>query len=591
MYNISVSDVELLKQNIIDLRVRITIYHEITGEYMDQLECGIVSGSSSISAESDVRRTFSLECTPVDNDRLVLHEEGMIWLNRIIKLEIGVMDIRTRAYTWYEAGRYVFTNMSATFDATNNTISLSCNDLVAKLDGTKNGQIGGAETIEYPAYVEDEETGEVIHYNYIRDQVLTTLRQLSFVTDYEVDEIGEYKGMPQYNEDWEQYREQSKVQVQDGSMEYTWNALPYDQEFSVGTSVWSILTTFRDLYPNYEMFFDEKGTFICQMIPSRYADDCVLTNDFFRDVIISENLSVDLSTVRNICEVFGESIEADFYSETTSLSGTIYSATVEEYDEYYNGDIIGLKIYATNPGSASLNINSLGNLPIYDEYTEAPLESDSLTPNTIYTFKIKSKLVDGVNSVFRAYLLGHYLPHGIDVLTDGSISEETWTDQDGVEHQIFSKDYFQAKYNCECVNMTIVPDSPFTIQKLGEILDVKTGGEYENITSDALAIHRAIWENWKNCRLTDSINVTTKIAPFADVNVKVEYRPSNEEVDYQYLVTNISHDWSGGTTSWSLMKFYPLYDDEEAGGSHDTIGKYSHRVLARYTHSQVSGLL
>ena len=368
--------------------------------------------------------------------------------------------------------------------------------------------------------------------------------------------------MPQYNEDYEEYREQSRVAVKDGTLEYTWNALPYDQEFSVGTSVWSVLTTFRDLYPNYEMYFDEHGVFICHMIPSRYSDDTVLTNNFFRDVIISENTSVDLSTVRNICEVFGESIEADFYSETTSLSGATYSATVEEYDEYYNGDIVALEIYTTNPSNSSLQINSLSALPIYDEYTEARLEANVLTPNTIYTFKIKSKLIDGVNSEFRAYLLGHYLPHGIDVLTDGSVSEETWTDQEGVVHQIYSKDYFQAKYNCECVNLTVIPDSPFTVQKLGEILDVKTGGEYENITSDALAVHRAIWENWKNCRLTDSITISTKITPFADVNVKVDYRPSAEETDHQYIVKSVSHDWSGGTTSWTLMRFYPLYDDE-----------------------------
>lgn len=708
MYNISVSDVELLKQSILDLRVRITIFHEITGEFMDQLECGIISGSSTVSAESDVRRTFSLECTPIDNDRLVLNEEGIIWLNRIIKLEIGILDTREQVYTWYEEGRYVFTNMSATFDATTNTISLSCNDLVAKLDGTKNGQIGGAETIAYPAYEEieyyaasstlsgseysvpltgysayqsgdiiaikilttnpanatmningagsipiyehDPTSGEtddeeelitrtypipanalepnavhvfrivsvdasgrhfrIIHigkyasertpiigvpvkYNTIRKQVNTTLKKLSFVTEKEIDEIGEYKGMPQYNDDYQTYREQSKVQIIDGTFQYTWNALPYDQEFSVGSSVWSVLTTFRDLYPNYEMFFDEKGTFICQMIPSRYSDDTVLTNDFFRDVIISESTSVDLSTVRNVCEVFGKAIEADFYSETTNLSGRTYSATVGEYDEYYNGDIVALQIYETNPGNPMLKINRLSALPIYDEYTETYLEQSSLTPNTIYTFKIKSKLIDGVHSEFRAYLLGHYLPHGIDVLTDGSISSETWTDQDGITHQVFSKDYFQAKYNCECVNLTIIKDSPFTIQKLGEILDVKTGGEYENITSDALAVHRAIWENWKNCRLTDSITLSTKITPFADVNVKVEYRPSAEEVDHQYIVKNVSHDWSGGTTSWTLMKFYPLYDEEhdDKRGTHAILSKYTHGVLSRYTHSQLQTLL
>ena len=122
-------------------------------------------------------------------------------------------------------------------------------------------------------------------------------------------------------------------------------------------------------------------------------------------------------------------------------------------------------------------------------------------------------------------------------------------------------------------------------------MDVKTGGEYENITSDDLAVNRAIWENWKNCRLTDSITLSTKIAPFADVNVKVEYRPSNDDVDHQYIVKNVSHDWSGGTTSWTLMKFYPLYNDENYGGTHEILSKYTHGTLARYTHSQMSNLI
>lgn len=589
MISISPTDVELLKQSILDLRVKIIIYHEITGEYMDEIDCGIISGSSSISAESDVRRTFSLECTPVDNQRLMVNEEGIIWLNRIIHLQIGIMDTRTRVYTWYDQGRYVFTNMSATYDATTNTISLSCNDLVAKLDGTKNGQVGGAATIEYPAYEEDEDTGEVIHYNYIRDAVITTLQRLSFVTDYEIDDIGEYKGMPDDNEEYLEYREQSKVAVKDGTLEYTWNAIPYDQEFTVGCSVWSILTTFRDLYPDYEMFFDEKGKFICRMIPSRVEDDTVLTNDFFREVLISETLSQDLSTVRNICEVWGTQIEADFYSEDCTLSGVTYTANVAEYDQYYNGDIIGLKINASNPNGAKLKINNLAALDIYDEYTEEVITASYMDPDTVYTFKIKSKYINNT-SVFRAYLLGHYQPHGIDVLTNGVISEETWTDQEGIPHYIYSKDYFQAKYNCECVNLTIIPDSPFVVQKLGEIIDVKVGGEYDNITSDALAVNRAFWENWKNCRLTDNITITTKLSPFADVNVKVDYRPSSEETDAQYLVTNVSHDWAGGTTSWTLTRFYPLYVPEDSTGSQETLGQYNNETLGDYTHHELSNL-
>jgi hypothetical protein len=267
-----------------------------------------------------------------------------------------------------------------------------------------------------------------------------------------------------------------------------------------------------------------------------------------------------------------------------------YSATVEEYDEYYNGDIIALKISTTNPNGAKLNVNSLGALDIYDEYTEEVIAANSLTADTVYTFKIKSKYINNT-SVFRAYLLGHYQPHAIDVLSNGVVSDQTWTDQEGNEHHLYSKSYFKAKYSCDCVNITVVPNSPFVVQKLGEIIDVKKGGEYDNITSDALAVNRAIWENWKNCRLTDSITVTTKIAPFADVNVKVDYRPNAQEYDAQYLVTSVSHDWTGGTTSWTLTRFYPLYNEEENAGTYETLSKYTHGYLSSFTHDQMTELL
>ena len=58
---------------------------------------------------------------------------------------------------------------------------MNCADLMAKLDGTKNGQ-SGALIIQYPAYAEDSATGQIIQYNYIRDAVITTLTQLGKIT-------------------------------------------------------------------------------------------------------------------------------------------------------------------------------------------------------------------------------------------------------------------------------------------------------------------------------------------------------------------------------------------------------------------------
>ena len=107
--------------------------------------------------------------------------------------------------------------------------------------------------------------------------------------------------------------------------------------------------------------------------------------------------------------------------------------------------------------------------------------------------------------------------------------------------------------------MTIVAVSPFAIEKLGEIPDIKTGGEYENITSNDLAADRAKWENWKNCRLTDNITITTALLPFLDVNKKVSYKRSDSDTEHQYIISSISHDFSGYTSTISMYRFYPLY--------------------------------
>lgn len=451
-----------------------------------------------------------------------------------------------------------------------------------KLDGTKNGQLGSL-IISYPAYKENQETGEVIEYNIIRNAVIETLEKLARITNHRIDDIGEYKAMPDYNENWQQYRIEN----------ITWNTIPFDQEFSAGCSVLSILTTFRDLYPNYEMFFDvESNAFVCQLKPMCYEDDIVLDNSFLQRVLISENTSVDMTTVRNICEVWGQVIEADFYNENCLYSNNTYSSAIAGYDEgYYNGDVIALKIPAPNQANAKLNINNFGNIGIYNEANEEPIKANELKANNVYAFKIKKNRVDG-RDIIKAYILGQWQVHAINVLTNGKNSGQFVTSSDGQKYELYSKEYFQKFYNCERVDMTIVANSPFVVEKLGEIPDIKVSGEFDNITSDDLAADRAKWENWKNCRLTDNITITTALLPFLDVNKKVSYKRSDSEIEHQYIITSISHDFSGYTTTITMYRFYPLYETllKEAG-THKVLSKFSHGVLSKYTHEQLATII
>lgn len=548
---------------------------------------GIVSGSMSISGDSDVRRTANLVIQPTLTEKIKLSENSLLWLNKDIRLYVGLYNVRTKQYKYYPFGTYVYTDTSSTYDATTNQLTVNCADFMKKLDGTKNGQLGALK-IEYPAYEENEETGEVIQHYIIRNAVIETLEKLARIYNHRVDDIGEYKGIPEYNSNWEQYRKENPL----------WNSIPFDQEFASGCSVLSILTTFRDLYPNYEMFFDiETNTFICQLKPMCYEDDIFLDNSFIQRVLISENTSIDMTTVRNVCEVWGQVFETDFYSEECTYSNNIYSSTIEGYGidkedkKYYNGDTISLKIPAVNQANASININNYGAIGIYNEATDEPIKENELKADNVYSFKIKKNRVDG-QDITKAYLLGQWQVHAINVLTDGSNSGKFVTSSDGKEYELYSKEYFQKFYDCERVDMVTIANSPFTVQRLGEILDVKTGGEYENITSNDLAADRAKWENWKNCRLTDNITITTAFLPFLDVNKKVSYKPSDSNEEHQYIISSVSHDMSGYTTTITMYRFYPLYEmllDE--AGTHKVLSEYSHGVLSKYTHEELATVI
>lgn len=576
-------DLLIVLQHSSDPRLRLNIeVLDSSQRIIDTLNCGLAGGSMSINGESDVRRTANFTIQPTLKEKIKLTEKSLLWLNKDIRISVGLYNPRTRQYKYYPLGYYVYTDTSGTYDAANDTLNINCADFMKKLDGTKNGQ-SGALTISYPGYKEDPETGEVLEYYIVRDIVIEILENLAQITNHRIDDIGEHNGLPEYNDEWKSYREENII----------WNTNPFDQEFSAGCSILSMLTTFRDIYPNYEMFFDmETNTFICQLKPMCYEDDLSLDNSFLQRVLISENSSVDMTTVRNICEVWGKVIDVDFYSEECTYKNNIYASTIAGYEDgYRNGDIIGLKIPAANQSDAKININEFGNIGIYSEATEEPVKADALVPNSIYVFKIKKQRVDSAD-VIKAYLLGQWQVHAINVLTSGKKSGKFVTDSDGGEYELYSKEYFQKFYNCDRVDFTIIANSPFTVEKLGEIPDIKVGGEFENITSNDLAADRARWENWKNSRLTDSITITTALLPFLDVNRKVSYKRSDSDQIHQYIISSISHDFAGYTSTITMYRFYPLYETLlKDTGTHKVLSEYSHGALSKYTHGELTTII
>ena len=297
-------------------------------------------------------------------------------------------------------------------------------------------------------------------------------------------------------------------------------AVPNDIEIAQGGTVWNIVTQLRDILPRYETFFDVDGVFIYQPIPTGSGDPVIIDDTIWPNLLIDESINNDFESVKNYIEVYGRTLDPSYFSTNTTYSGSTLSLTVADYPTALTDNtIVGFTTPSTGDisatGGISLKMNSLTASVLYEYGTNNPVTA--LDNETYY--------VAYYNQGW--YLIGHQQPVGI-----------AYDDN---------------------------PDSPFYVNgSIGRIRHVLYGGEYENITSDKLALERAKYELWKSTRLQDSITLTSIPNPWLDVNVLISHaiRGKSQENAAQYIIKSISTDYGiEGTQSINAITYYPLYPD------------------------------
>ncbi len=530
-YNITEHDKDLLLQKDIQYKYRLLVIDK-NKFIVDELLSLQAVGTYSIDSESDIRRTTSFTMYLDNSYRDYSVEKKLYqWIGYSFELQIGIYSVRDDDYTWYDCGYYLIKDANTSYNAIDNSITTSLSDWYANLNGTRNGQIGGAPTIVIP---NEDENGNPVT---IKQATEGLLKNETDITDYIVDDIGQFYGMPQNNTDYVQYRKDNPL----------WNKLPYDLEYEAGCNVGDIFSEIKDLYPNCQMYFDTYGNFCFNMIPSCEYDPVILDNSYIQSILVADNtqsVGYDIQSIKNVTEVFGSNYDIDRYSEVCTTSTNIYTISLKEYDSYYSGDMIAFIPNTNNIANMKIRINTLSALPLYYEYTTNYIGANLLEPGKTYVIKIKK-----VNGQYIAYYLGQYQPHALCVLTNDAFDER------------YTKSYFAKKYNCDERNITlrVESDSPFAVQKLGEILDVKSGDEFENIISDSVALENAVYYNRKSSSMNDTITIQTEMIPFLDVNVKIEYKKQQEEEAHLYIVKSIVNDTGSHTSSIVMYRFYPLY--------------------------------
>lgn len=253
---------------LIGLRNRVTkIKIELLNfnfQILNLFEGKVVSGTINIDATADIRRTCSLTMELLKSER-TFSEGSETWLNKYFRVYVGEYNPRTKRFVWWNMGIFLINNPSRVYDQTTNELTFEGLDLMAKMTGKRNGQLPAVAT-------------KVPKGSRITEVVRKTITQLGGFSKYVIEE----------NE------EESR------------RLIPYDITMSMGSTVYQLLAEVRDLYSDWEMFFDVDGVFHWQPIPKGERDPVILDFDQLSiPLVVKDTSNVDFENVKNNIIVYG----------------------------------------------------------------------------------------------------------------------------------------------------------------------------------------------------------------------------------------------------------------------------------------------
>ena len=258
------TDYDLVQMNTRNAKIKVELLN-FNFQTISSLEGKTTSGSIEVDANSDIRRTCNLSLVAKDIDENMISEGGELWLDKYIKIYQGIDNPRDNNKTvWWNMGIFLINNPNTVYSAADHTISFEGLDLMAKLTGRRNGQLPAVATL-VPAGSK------------IADVVKKTITQLGGFYNYIIEDEG--------------------LEV------------PYDIKMDMGATIYDLLAELRDLYSNWEMFFDVDGVFHWQKIPNGEKEAVVVNFNEIQPLIISDNVDIDFENVKNNIIVYGRLLD------------------------------------------------------------------------------------------------------------------------------------------------------------------------------------------------------------------------------------------------------------------------------------------
>lgn len=471
-------------QQIRNLHIKINIL-DFNYQVLNEISGDTISGNISVDANSDFRRSCSITIIVTDSSFNV-QSGGQIWLNRYIQIYTGIDSITTGDTIWNNQGIYLIDAPSWSYDAQTKTLSFNGLDLMSKMTGLRNGNLPGLPTV-IPASTK------------INTAIISALTQLGGFTRYAIEE--------------------------------TDRVTPYEIKIDIGGTVFDILSQLRDIYPMWQMYFDVDGVFHFEHIPITENIPIQIDDDIFLQNIISENVNIDFTSVKNTCEVIGKTIEPNYYADAILGDNGLITLNIPQITspELPAGILIQFALPGTQYTPITQIKIKINNYPAKELWIDTP---SNQSPSTQYgepVYYLNQKYV--VVSTFKQVPTGSTR---FKFYTYGNTPTFTSINND--------------------------PNSPFSVSNIDTIRKVFYGGEYDNIYTDVQAKERAEWELYNASNLKNSIDLVCIPVYWLDVNICGRYTTQFDNQTNIYIIKSFNMDLSvNGTQTINMIRYYPYY--------------------------------
>lgn len=443
-------------------------------QVVDNLNGLCTDGTIALDAGSDMRRSGSIELV-VKDASFEVQVGGRIFLDKFVRVKLGTYSVVEDEIVYTNCGIFIIDAPNYNYEPSTSTLTLTLLDLMARLSGVRNGYLPGV-----PIKIMAGES--------IREAIIDTLALGGF-TKYIVDEA-----------------------PGDGK-------IPVALDFPQGTTIYTVLATLRDIYPNHEIYFDTDGVFHYNQIPTGEDEPVQLDDSFWDRVVVGENKDTDFQAVKNSIEVYGRVHNPAHYSTDTQIievGSSLIILTIADVTQYEDGIIYGF----------------------------------TLPPNTFLEFPMV-----GINNI------GVYEVQDddgeIESLQTGDREEYFCVRWDEDNQKWYWLGHLQAYALAEDTN----PDSPFYVEgTVGRIRLPLYGGDYDNILTDNLAQQRAQYELWARTQMQTTVNLNCSTVEWLDVNTLVEYTLQKYQEPYKWIIKGITFNLNPtALMSVRLTRFYPNY--------------------------------